>query len=615
MKLSRVLSQLLFVSLTSLTFVSYTVSHAAEVTTEEAAEEESVDEESADEGTDEAQDEEIAEEADALEEKDDFDSFDEESADSETAKEDEAETELEELDDDTDVVKEETPEDTEEDTAEAENALEEELDNNEEAIGEETPAESEPATQIGQNRGDSNDDPDLNLELRLHNIYMNFHNSKTPEEEWNTLVGQRRVESYQIQKGDNLWNISSTIFGDGNYWPKVWSLNSKIQNPHLITENNSIRFLFGTESEPPAFTVTENKSQTTLQIDSQSADPLAKIFNSADTETSLDIVPEIPAPLKETRPVLRKVPPSIPEWQDQAQYANYDELGIDYAKRKIIDIKDEIYLQGYIAETRPEFFGRVEEIEVGHKIASSYQYIYIAMKKGQGDIGETYLVIHNRGEVETTVPGLKARGYIIDIQGEVQLVEKVSSRDSDELDMYRALVLQIVNPVTTGSVLVKQEIEKIEITEKGPRSQVVAEIIGGVFIERRQIYGTESITFLNKGEKHGLAAGQILPIRAKMGLRNVGTRVESNIRPIGWLKILKTTPNLATAVIVKAWSDVITGDLTGSGDLVPSLGQLENDMDTDDGEDIDLKQELDDEDSSKPSDSDDFEGEDENTEG
>jgi hypothetical protein len=164
-------------------------------------------------------------------------------------------------------------------------------------------------------------------------------------------------------------------------------------------------------------------------------------------------------------------------------------------------------------------------------------------------------------------------GYTIDIQGEVQLVERVTGyREAKSGEMFRALVLNIVNPVSVGSVLTKGQIEKIAVTEDGPRSQVVAQIIGGSFFNRRQVYGNQSIAYLNRGENDGLQIGQVLPIRANRILRNEDTEVKSNVRPVGWLRIVKTTPRFATGIVVRAWSDVLSGDLTGSGDLLPQFG-------------------------------------------
>lgn len=402
------------------------------------------------------------------------------------------------------------------------------------------------------------DEPDLQYEARLHDIFVNFNNAKMPEEEWSALVGARASERYKIQHGDTLWDISKTLFGDGHYWPKVWSINADIKNPHLISPNNSIRFLLGDESEPPAFTVTENATEEGGE----------KAAAGSEGE------PEIPPPTKVSRPVVKKLPPSLPVWQDVASQDNYDDLGIDYARRKILDIEDTIFLPGYVSEQLPESVGRVSEIEVGHNIASAYQYIYVSLDKGVGEVGQSYLVVANRGPIESVHPSIRGfLGYSIDVQGEIQLVERVPGRyESQKGEMFRALVLKIVNPVSVGSILTKGQIEKVRVSEEGTRSQVVAQIIGGTFFNRRQVYGNESFAFLNRGEEDGLAVGHVLPIRANRRVRNEKTEVQSNVRPIGWMRIVKTTPRFATAVVVRAWSDVLTGDLTGSGELLPQMG-------------------------------------------
>ena len=416
----------------------------------------------------------------------------------------------------------------------------------------------------------ASDDPDLVYEAKLHDIFLNFYNSKTSEQEWQTLVGQRQAERYEIKGGDNLWNISQTIFGDGHYWPKIWSLNSSITNPHIISPRNSIRFLLGDESGPPVFAVTEKTTdESTATTTAATADEDSSA-SGGEVEAN---EPEIPPPLRVSRPVVKKLPPSLPAWQDASLQDNYDEFGISYVRRKILDVEDKIFLPSFIAETLPEDFGRVSEIEVGNNIASAYQYVYVAMKSGVGQIGDTYLAVANRGENKSVDPSIKGfLGYSYDVLGEIQLVERVDGQDEKKSgEVFRALVLRIVNPVSVGATLIKGEIEKVQITEEGPRSQVVAQVIGGSYFNRRQVYGNESIAFLNRGQLDGLEAGQILPIRANLSIRNEKTIVRSNVRPIGWARVLKTTPHFATVVIVRAWSDILTGDVTGSGELLPQL--------------------------------------------
>jgi hypothetical protein len=42
------------------------------------------------------------------------------------------------------------------------------------------------------------------------------------------------VETYVVREGDTLWDICTKFFGDPYHWPRIWSYNPKITNPHWI---------------------------------------------------------------------------------------------------------------------------------------------------------------------------------------------------------------------------------------------------------------------------------------------------------------------------------------------------------------------------------------------
>lgn len=410
-----------------------------------------------------------------------------------------------------------------------------------------------------------NDEPNLDYEKRLHEIYTKFYSQKTSDEDWNALIGERKAEAYGIQKGDNLWNISKTMFGDGNYWPKVWSLNTTISNPHLIVPQNSIRFVLGDESGPPVFTVTEAAEPEAEPVTEESA----KVAEMRPEEKNSPDEPDIPPPLNRSRPVLMKIPPSFPPWQVGKKQEDYDEVGIDYAKRKISEIKDRIPLASYVVEEKINSQGTIHEVETGSRIASALQYLYVLVEPGAANVGDTLVVYRDSGAVESVHSSIKGfLGYSIEVQGEIQLVERLPDSDDVEgRELFRAMVVKVVNPVTIGSSLMKGKMEYFDLREKGERSQVVAQIVGGQYFNRRQVYGGESIAFLNRGSNDGLQPGNLLSIRENREVRDRTTAVRSNVRPIGWLKVIKVTPNLATAVVIRSWSDVVTGDVTGAGEL------------------------------------------------
>ncbi len=55
---------------------------------------------------------------------------------------------------------------------------------------------------------------------------------------------------HTVEKGDTLWDLSQKYLGSPWYWPKVWSYNPEIANPHWIYPGNVVRF-FGTGEETP----------------------------------------------------------------------------------------------------------------------------------------------------------------------------------------------------------------------------------------------------------------------------------------------------------------------------------------------------------------------------
>jgi len=58
-------------------------------------------------------------------------------------------------------------------------------------------------------------------------------------------------EEYTIVKGDTLWDLSQKFLNNPWYWPKIWSLNPGIENPHWIYPGNKLHIVPG-EGGPQA---------------------------------------------------------------------------------------------------------------------------------------------------------------------------------------------------------------------------------------------------------------------------------------------------------------------------------------------------------------------------
>ena len=436
------------------------------------------------------------------------------------------------------------------------------------------------------------DEPDLNHEARLYNIYINYHRQSTPLEQWSVIMGDRESEVYSIQRGDTLWGISSAFFNDGHFWPKIWSLNSRINNPHLIEPGNQIRFLLGNESDAPAFAVTGGgEEEGVAEVKSAPEGPGSQV--------GLEDI-EIPPPENVSPSVIRKIPPSLPEWQNDNQLGTYDELGISMEKHPALYAQTHMMLLNYVSEESPESLGKICEIETGGIAAIEQQYVYVQVKKGGAQTGDQFLVVQEEPLLQRSsdlIEELKNYGRGIEVQGVVSLSNSVASNDKDlskEYDLFRALVLKAYNPIRLGAKLVKDTVEKVSMEVSGPRSSVVAQIYGGTKDPRRLIFTAQSIAYLNRGSENGLKPGQILPIRSNRSMRVEGSIVNETLRPIGWLKVVKVTSHLATAVILKAFGEIRAGDLTGQEDLMALPGATEDDLDTDAFDELEDGEELED---------------------
>ncbi len=49
-------------------------------------------------------------------------------------------------------------------------------------------------------------------------------------------------DAYTVKPGDTLWDLSGRFLNNPWYWPKVWSYNPEIPNPHFIFPGNIVRF-------------------------------------------------------------------------------------------------------------------------------------------------------------------------------------------------------------------------------------------------------------------------------------------------------------------------------------------------------------------------------------
>jgi hypothetical protein len=419
------------------------------------------------------------------------------------------------------------------------------------------------------------DPPDLKLELELHRQFRRGEVDSTPS----LLAKDAYLESYRLQKGENLWSLSQLLYGDGNYWPRVWSQNPGISDPNLIRPGHTLQFIMGSEDDTPAFRITEQDSDATLEL-------------IAANQQASGATVQIPPPEILPRPLIR-IPGSFPEWQTitkQPPLNSLDDsrLGLERAK-----IPHKLFLSGYVQEEMPQSVGAYLESEKESSLPVQGEYIYVKVKKGQGQIGQKYLVIEMPSELKRSSDDLEERGpvYLVQIYGEIQLTEMAKaefsrSRDREGFDCFRALLLKTTGLNVKGLALIPGQLGVVDLSAVGPKGQSDAQVIGSQRGASSVLYGPGDIVFLNRGSQQGLAEGQILDLYNNRTQRYAETPVKYSPVATGKLKIVRVTPTLATAVVLSAIGSIMQSDRVQTSALngdVPFTGPSGTDSELDSG--------------------------------
>jgi hypothetical protein len=383
------------------------------------------------------------------------------------------------------------------------------------------------------------DEPNLKKEQRLHNIYRNFNEKPTKQETWKG-VSSGKDKTYSVQKGDNLWDLSETLFGDSQFWPKIWSLNAeKIENPHEIFPSQNIQFTPGTMGEAPTMAVAdkvkEEAEEPALKVDPKEEQMNTELLGKAE-------IP--PAPKASEK---GQIPPSLPVWTYGAKVPH-----LDFEVKKVDRTfpAPEMNLNYYLADKGIEALGEVAETEMALDAAAEFQYIFVKLNGAGAD--KNLMVVKEVGTLKDPISG--KTGVLTEIQGEVEVLEPVNSKGS----LYRAMVKKSLHQVEIGSKLVAGGLPKFN-NKKEAVGNASARIIGGQGEPNSVIYATQNLVFLS-GE--GLNVGESYPIFKAQRIRNETTGALENPRQIGEVKVIKMTGGFATAVVLHADEEMRVGDAT-----------------------------------------------------
>ena len=303
-----------------------------------------------------------------------------------------------------------------------------------------------------------------------------------PVEGWDELVRQSNVETkYQVKKGDNLYDISDILFGDAHYWPKVWSLNRSLTNPHEIEEGQIVYFDSGNIAKPPSLSLSQNKEGAFL---------LAESYRE----------PVIPK--QAPRVHMKKLPGTFPSTYggQAALEAEQDVLAkIEVGERLVLKEREAVTLYTEIMAKKPESIGQVQITEDDSLYAKIGDFVVVNLKSSVA-LGQKLSVY--------TIERSEDFYSIISWLGEVEIIKPVGNKG----DTYKALVLSVNKTMFKGA---KLSLERLKtFSYKSPDDEPALsiknlKILGGEGKLKRSLFNDGDLVYLNRGRDDGISNGDV----------------------------------------------------------------------------------------------------------
>ncbi len=386
-------------------------------------------------------------------------------------------------------------------------------------------------------------------EERFSQDYTKFHKNSTSEQNWEKVVGKRTSDTYVVNKGDTLWDISGTLFGDPFYWPKVWSLNRDlIYNPHVIFPDMKIKFYQGNSKALPTLATDNSKTTTPVEIGQTSEE----------------------APVTPAAPATEEVPKSarighggrkLPKYFKDTAVSIERDIEVQIEERKAAPIEARITQEFYIAEQPIVPVGQVVEIHNDYGSAGDGIYVFI---KFDSQPEGTYTILKPGKAIRPSSKEIAYDVQIYETEGEVKVFGKVNTEEN----VYRALVTRTNTLVSPGSIAIPGKMKSFKISDSDKETTASK----GRIIGNLSDYGTVgqgSFVVINQGSQTGYQPNMSLPIFEELEVRNRTTLksfVKENPQRIGSVTIVDATANFSVGYITKVVDAIAVNDIVAAAE-------------------------------------------------
>lgn len=333
-------------------------------------------------------------------------------------------------------------------------------------------------------------------------------------------------DAYTVKAGDTLWDLSGRFLNNPWYWPKVWSYNPEITNPHFIYPGNVLRFYPSTEQAPGR------------------VEPV-DVAKAAEEDL------EAPRELEDLSRADMKKPQDIGEGDEVAVVGPYK---IGYVPPKgVVARRDSFVTPRELAESGTLVAAFDEKMLLSLQDRAYARFSTTAPVKR----GETYVLYRTERPVRHPETG-ELFGYQSVILG----AGKVVAVDDKAVTLE---IAQAFEPIERGTLLAPFSQKFVKQVQRRPNQHALDGVIVATQQQLVSEIGEHHMVFLDKGRQDGVEEGNVFTVirsgdpygrESNAPIRDDALPLED----VGTLVVVDAQQTSSSALVVRSLRELYVGD-------------------------------------------------------
>ena len=322
-------------------------------------------------------------------------------------------------------------------------------------------------------------------------------------------------EHHIVQTGDTLWDLSQRYLGSPWYWPKVWSYNPQIANPHWIYPGNDVRFFPAGEEVPS-------------RVEAGIGPPAGDIDTGSEVESAVAEVE-----------VVGKI--------------SYTPKGVEA-----------VTTQAFVTARELDEAGRIEGSPSGAEMLSYPDITYVRFKrKVNARVGEKYVVFHTAQPIVHPVTK-RPVGYLTEFVGTLQVTALGD-------DYVKAQVVETWDAIARGDLVGPYGDRKAESVVPRRNEKELKGVVLTALVPYLTLTGEHHMLVIDKGSADGVQVGNTFTVTrrgdpARQVVLDIRLPGQRSINPkfptenIALCLVTEVKDRASNCMITRSTQEVGTGD-------------------------------------------------------